>query len=372
VRRFLICSAVAVILICLIVFSGMYFRHNAAEEMLANFNAVLKDYPSLPASFVSNICFLEKDGMQYLWMEMKDRRVTGRRLPDGRTEYCFDGMTYLETDGVLTPSETDLADIFGVIHTCVTGFLQDPQTTYTYHKATGLPLPMWIYPEDDAYLLVKREGYEGYMETMLYANEDGEEVRWCFLSSEEDVLLYLSAVESRLKNLDYIRGWGEVPQEAVDFLKDTRGITDAELYEIVLSKIMEMTAGYGEEAEILENLSPAYRTFYIIASYDMEMQCGGLCQFFVNPSRDLAPYVEEALETVSAQDHWELYSDFITDNKINVWDLKSFEIQSIRQYAEQFARYDFGGFDDAYYELQPLYNDLIQWVREHIDEFALE
>ena len=134
---------------------------------------------------------------------------------------------------------------------------------------------------------------------------------------------------------------------------------------------MEMTDRYANEAESLENLGPLYRTFYILANYDMEMQCGGLCQFFVNPSRDLAPYVEEALETVSAKDHSALYSEFISDNKINVWDLESFKIQSIRQYAEQFARYDFETFDDAYYELPPLYNYLIQWVRDHIDEFAL-
>ncbi len=219
-RRFLICSAVAVILICLIVFSGMYFRHNAAEEMLANFNAVLKDYPSLPASFVSNICFLEKDGIQYLWMEMKDRRVTGRRLPDGRTEYCFDGVTYLETDGNLTRSETDMEDISGVIDTCISAFLQDSQVTYTYYKATGPELPMWIYPEDEAYLLVEREGYEGFTETMLYENGDVEEVRWCFLLSEDRVQLFLCAADVRFTNLDFIRGWGYIPQDAVDFLKD--------------------------------------------------------------------------------------------------------------------------------------------------------
>lgn len=370
-RRFLICFAIAAILICIIVFSCQHFRHTAAEEMLANFNATLQDYPKLPASFVSNVCFLEKDGSQYLWMEMKDRLVTGIRLPDGQTEYCIDGVTYLETDGTLAHSERDLTDISGVINTCVSEFLQDSQVTYTYYKATGPELPMWIYPDDDACLLVEREGYEGFTENMLYANGDVEEVRWCFLLSEERVVLYLSAADVRRKNLELIPGWGEIPQEAVDYLKDLRGITDAELYEMVSSKIMEMTDRYADETEILENLGPLYRTFYILANYDMEMQCGGLCQFFVNPSRDLAPYVEEALETVSAKDHRALYSEFISDNKINVWDLESFKIQSIRQYAEQFARYDFETFDDAYYELQPLYNYLIQWVRDHIDEFAL-
>jgi len=340
--------------------------------MLLNFNLVLKDYPNLPASFVSNICFLEKDGTQYLWMEMGGRRVTGRRTSDGRTEYCIDGVTYLETDGTLTRSETDMGDISGVIDTCVTGFLQDSQITYTYHKATGPSLPMWIYPLDDAYLLVNRDGYEGFTETMLYANGDVEEVRWSFLLSQDRVVVYLSAADIRFQNLENIHGWGQVSQEAVDFLKDKRGIPDEELYEMVLNKTMEMTERYRTEAEVLKNLGPLYRTFYILSTYDMEMQCGGLCQFFVNSSRDLAPYVEEALETVGAQEHRELYSGFISDNKINIWDLKSFEIQSIRQYAERFARYDFDSFDDAYYKLPPLYDDLVQWVRDHIDIFFPE
>lgn len=76
-RRFLICFAIAAVLICIIVFSCQYFRHTAAEEMLANFNATLQDYPKLPASFVSNICFLEK-GWDTVSVDGNERQ-TGNR-----------------------------------------------------------------------------------------------------------------------------------------------------------------------------------------------------------------------------------------------------------------------------------------------------
>lgn len=368
-RRILLIFIAAAVLVCAVVLSCHYRRQAAADEMLVNMKTVLKDYPELPVSFVSNFCCMKTDGIQYLWMEMGGRRVTGRRIPDGQTEYCFAGETYLETDGILTVSERDMEDITPVFKQTVMSYMQDPQITYTYHKPFGRDLPMWIYPTDEAYLLIQREGYHGYTENMVYENRDTEAVRWCFLESGENVLLYLNAADARFKNINYVRGWGYIPQAVIDFLLKKNGMTDDALYEMVCSQIMEIAEQYSNEVEILENLTSEQRTFYVLSTYDREVQNGGLCQFFVNSSRYLAPYVEEALAEIGAGEHCKLFAKFITENEIDVWHLESYQIESIRQYAVQFARHDFGSFDDTYYKLPPLYDDLVYWTRDHIDAF---
>ena len=101
----------------------------------------------------------------------------------------------------------------------------------------------------------------------------------------------------------------------------------------------------------------------------MEIQNGGLCQFFVNSSRLLAPYVDECLQTINAQEHKKLLYDFVANNNIDLKHLESFEIEDINEYAAQTMRYDFDAFDNAYIELTPLQDYIVSYIKDNISAF---
>ncbi len=103
--------------------------------------------------------------------------------------------------------------------------------------------------------------------------------------------------------------------------------------------------------------------------YEYEIGNGGLCQFFVNSSRELAPYVSECLEEVGATEHKELYEKFISDNSIDLNDLSFFEIKDLEEYAEKEEMYDFDSFDEAYMELPFLADIITEYIRANINEF---
>jgi hypothetical protein len=101
----------------------------------------------------------------------------------------------------------------------------------------------------------------------------------------------------------------------------------------------------------------------------MEVQNGGLCQFFVNSSGELAPYIEDAMAEIGAEEHRALFAKFVTENEIDLNNMDSFRVTSVRQYRDQLERYDYGIFDDAYYDLPSIYDYLTKWLRENIDRF---
>jgi len=157
----------------------------------------------------------------------------------------------------------------------------------------------------------------------------------------------------------------------VSYSKDElAGFSDDQLYETFYFQLFRAADSYPDEKTALAHFSPAQRTVYVLNYYDMEVQNGGLCQFFVNSSRATAPYVEEALTTIGAENHRNLYSDFIAENEIDVYDLDSFIIDDIEEYEEQTKRYDFDTYDVSFYELEPLYPLVVEYIRENIDEFA--
>ncbi len=143
-------------------------------------------------------------------------------------------------------------------------------------------------------------------------------------------------------------------------------LTDDQLYEKVYLQTLYLVESYPDEETALAKMSPECRTFYILSIFDMEIQNGGLCQFFVNPSRLLAPYVNECLETVNAGEHKKLFSEFVADNNIDLYHLESFEIEDINDYAAQAKRYDFKSFDNAYGELVPY---MVSYIKANISAF---
>lgn len=146
-------------------------------------------------------------------------------------------------------------------------------------------------------------------------------------------------------------------------------LSDDDLFEVIYLQNIDIAGEAEDEDKEIEQFTGARRTVYILDLFDAEIQNGGLCQFFVNSSRAAAPYVREALQEVGANEHLQLFEAFITSNNIDVSNLESFRVFSIRGFKKQTKRYDFDAFDDQYYELPALQDKVVEFIKSHINEF---
>lgn len=146
-------------------------------------------------------------------------------------------------------------------------------------------------------------------------------------------------------------------------------LDDDDLFETVYFQNLEIAEDAEDEENELHAFSGARRTVYVLGLFDAEVQNGGLCQFFVNSSSAVAPFVSECLEIVCAAEHRGLFDEFVSDNAIDLSDLSSFKVQSRRAYIKQTKRFDFDAFDDRYYELPALESFVTAYIRANINEF---
>lgn len=146
-------------------------------------------------------------------------------------------------------------------------------------------------------------------------------------------------------------------------------LSDDDLFEAVYLQNLDIAESAEDEDQELEQFRGPRRIVYILSMFDMEIQNGGLCQFFVNSSSAVAPYVREALSCVGANEHLNLFEEFITTNNIDVSRLESFKVFRKRGYIKQTKRFDFDAFDDAYSELPALQEKVVAYIKNNIDAF---
>lgn len=146
-------------------------------------------------------------------------------------------------------------------------------------------------------------------------------------------------------------------------------LSDEQIFEAVYFYNLDLVESYPDEVTALLQISSERRITFILSIFDMELQNGGLCQFFVNSSRSLAPYVDECLKAVGAEKHRKLFAEFIINNQIDLKNLNSFRISAIEEYAAKTEHYDFDAFDNSYYELSPLQDFIVAYIKANISEF---
>ncbi len=165
----------------------------------------------------------------------------------------------------------------------------------------------------------------------------------------------------------------EIEKRNNDYISMTsaelEALTDEDLFDAAWARTCAKVYNYENLLDGINSLTGAEKTFYIAEYYEMEVNNGGLCQFFVNSSREVAPYLDECLSETGAEEHKALFNSFITENKINIYDLSSFIIDDTAEYEYQTERYPFDDFDNAFYELTPIQEYLIPYIRNHISEF---
>lgn len=157
-------------------------------------------------------------------------------------------------------------------------------------------------------------------------------------------------------------------------INELKELSTDDLFEAITERMSIEEEKYDYETNVCLNMfKNAKRVFYIVNYFDMEVQNGGLCQFFVNSSREIAPYLIECLHEIHAYDYEKLLSDFINTHHISLDALDSFIIDDIDDYENQTERYPFDDFDDAYYDLyekNPLQDLLCEYIQKHLEDFA--
>lgn len=152
-------------------------------------------------------------------------------------------------------------------------------------------------------------------------------------------------------------------------ISELEALTDYELFTAALARTEVKVNEYEDIIAGVNSLHGAQKPFYITAYYEMEVNNGGLCQFFANSSREIAPQLIDCLNELGATEHKQLFESFVTNNAINVNDLSSFIIDDVNEFESQTERYPFDEFDNAFYELSPIQDLLVPYIREHISEF---
>lgn len=139
-------------------------------------------------------------------------------------------------------------------------------------------------------------------------------------------------------------------------------LSDDELYEAVFNRITEK-----------DELNEIQHAFNVAAEYIMEMENGGLCQYFVNFASRNAAELPEVLERLGAAEHKVHFEHFVKDNGIDLNDLSAFTLDYdgdwAEAYAEKCAMYPFDAYDDAFYALSDLHESLLSFIRSNIEQF---
>ena len=146
-------------------------------------------------------------------------------------------------------------------------------------------------------------------------------------------------------------------------------LSDDELFSAVWARTENIVSSKEDLSEGFLSLNEKQRIFYAVNYLEMEVNNGGLCQFFVNSSRIVAPFVSEYMGIIGATEHKKLYDTFVEKHKINTQDLSSFDCENVEVFQSQYGRYPFDEYDDAFCELEPLQTYLTQFIKENIEEF---
>ena len=146
-------------------------------------------------------------------------------------------------------------------------------------------------------------------------------------------------------------------------------LSDDELFEAVVARTERKVDSFDEWEDGVNSLNPSQKIFYSVNWLEVEVNNGGLCQFFVNSSRMVASLVSEYMGIIGAVDHKKLYDDFISKYGIDLNNLSSFDIEDATEFEEQNQRYPFDEYDDAFYDIEPLETYLKKFIRENVKDF---
>ncbi|OHE40377.1 MAG: hypothetical protein A2Y16_04440 [Tenericutes bacterium GWF2_57_13] len=156
-----------------------------------------------------------------------------------------------------------------------------------------------------------------------------------------------------------------------DYLRVTREallhLPESELYAAASAITEDIINKHEEIIDGVNEMNDAQKAFYVTSYYEMEVNNGGLCQFFVNSSRAVAPLLSHYLEAIGAIEHKRLFDTFLKNNQIDVNDLSSFIVDDVAEFQQQTKRYPFDEYDDNFYQLKSIESFLIDYLKRNLN-----
>ena len=146
-------------------------------------------------------------------------------------------------------------------------------------------------------------------------------------------------------------------------------LTDNELFYAVMVRTEQKAESFENWKDGVDSLNPSQKIFYSLNWLEVEVNNGGLCQFFVNSSRMVAPFISEYMAIVGAFEHKELFDKFILSSGINFSDLSFFDIDDLGEFEEKYEAYPFDDYDNEFYDMEPLETYLTKFAKEHLEDF---
>lgn len=136
--------------------------------------------------------------------------------------------------------------------------------------------------------------------------------------------------------------------------------------------LFDLICAKAEDGDAMENLNPEERVFYVVSMFNMEIQNGGLSQFFFNSTRALVPEVALSLREIGADSYAGLYEEVCAENGVDVNEMDSFDIGKVCGLQTEDECDPFEDFDEAFYahyEKEPLEELLERYVCAHREKF---
>ncbi len=151
-------------------------------------------------------------------------------------------------------------------------------------------------------------------------------------------------------------------------LLELSSLSDSDLFFAISEKIDEKVYSFDKASEGIASLNDAQKLLFALNTFETEVNDGGLCQFFVNSSRAVAPFISEYFDKLGVYEHKALFDGFVTSNGIDLKDLESFSVASAEEFVNCKNRYPFGEYDDKFCQAKPIRQYLEAFVRANLEE----
>ena len=121
-----------------------------------------------------------------------------------------------------------------------------------------------------------------------------------------------------------------------------------EQYEALYFKMLDQ---YPEpDSAAFPDYPAAGRALFVVLMFDMEIQNGGLAQFFWNCGASYARLLPDALRTTGLADVADLYDGFLRDHALTPDIIASFRERD-PEWGDYYEWYDYNAFDDPYMKI---------------------
>lgn len=130
----------------------------------------------------------------------------------------------------------------------------------------------------------------------------------------------------------------------------------------------------GPGAADFDTRSPHFQALFVVFILDMEVQCGGIAQYFYNNGSLYACRTEDALRQVGLTAMADLYAGFLAKEQITMEEIDGYRQQfpTPETTGQLYALHTFDAFDEAYMQLRDslhMENAVLSYIAAHPEVF---